>query len=172
MKGSIVVLDHIKSRAAAALMVDGQIQDFLIDPVDTLVPTPGTIFRGIVDRPLKGQGGVMLRLPGSTGFLRQAKGLSPGQALLVQVTGFGEPGKAVPVTGKILFKSRYAIVTPEAPGLNISRSIRDEDRRDELLAIAHQEMAESSYGLILRSAAETADEDEIGEDIANLRAAA
>lgn len=173
MKGSVVILDHINGRAAAASMVDGVVQDFQVDPEDVSVPTPGTIYRAVVDRPLKGQGGVMLRLPeGATGFYRQAKGLRPGQTLLVQVTGFSEAGKAVPVTAKVLFKSRYAIITPDAPGLNISRSIRDDDRRDELLAIAHQEMQDSAYGLILRSVAEGGDEDEIGEDIASMRATA
>jgi ribonuclease G len=63
-----------------------------------------------------------------SGFLRQISGIAPGQRLLVQVTGPAEPGKALPVTTRLLFKSRFAIVTPDAPGLNISRRIKDEDR--------------------------------------------
>jgi ribonuclease G len=65
-----------------------------------------------------------------------------------------------------LFKSRYAIVTPEAPGLNISRSIRDEEERDRLLEIAHDEMDGSPFGLILRSSCAGADADDIAEDVA------
>jgi Ribonuclease G/E len=71
-----------------------------------------------------------------------------------------------------LFKSRYAIVTPDAPGLNVSRSIRDEDERDRLLEIAHEEMADSSYGLILRSDCSGADAEDIAEDIAAMMAIA
>ena len=129
MKGRQIILDHIDGREAAALMVDGQLDDLLIDGD---APRPGTVYRAIADRPVKGQGGMFLRAPDGAVFLRQVKGLAPGQVILVQVTGYAEPGKAIPVTQKLLFKSRFAIVTPEAPGLNISRSIRDEAERDRL----------------------------------------
>ena len=169
MKGRQIILDHINNREAAALMVDGKLDDFLIEGD---APAPGTIYRARADRPVKGQGGMFLTTPDGSAFLKQIKGLSPGQMLLVQVTGYAEDGKAIPVTQKVLFKSRYAIVTPEAPGLNISRSIRDEDERDRLLEIAHEIMAGCDYGLILRSACAGADTDEIAEDIAAMRALA
>ena len=173
MKGSLVALDHLDGRPAAALMVDGRLQDLLLSPPDDSAPTPGAIYRATVDRPLKGQGGMMLRLPdGDTAFLRQSKGLAPGQDLLVQVTGYAEDGKAVPVTHKILFKSRYAIVTPDAPGLNISRSIRDEDERDRLQEIAHIGMDGAEFGMILRSSCDGMDGEDIEDDIADMRTAA
>ncbi|NSX54796.1 ribonuclease E/G [Parasulfitobacter algicola] len=163
MKGRLIALDHISGQEAAALMVDGRLEDLLID-TDT-APRPGAIFRAIVDRQIKGQGGVFVKLPDGTGFLRNAKGLRPRQTVLVQVTGYAEAGKATPVTMKVLFKSRYAIITPDAPGLNISRSIRDEDTRDTLLEIAHDAMAGLPYGLILRSSCDGAASDDIAEDI-------
>jgi len=162
MKGRLIALDHLGGAEAAALMVDGRLEDLFLD---SDAPRPGAIYRGIVDRPVKGQGGMFLRTPDGAAFLRQVKGLSPGQPILVQVTGYPEPGKALPVTAKVLFKSRYAIVTPDAPGLNVSRSIRDDDRRDELLAIAHAEMDGAEMGLILRSSCEQANDDDIAEDI-------
>ncbi|NOD62083.1 MULTISPECIES: ribonuclease E/G [unclassified Ruegeria] len=162
MKGRTIVLDHIEDREAAALMVDGKLDDFLI-AADA--PTPGTIYRARADRPVKGQGGMFLTTPDGPAFLRQVKGLAPGTMLLVQVSGYAEPGKAIPVSNRILFKSRYAIVTPEAPGLNISRSIRDEEVRDQLLEIAHEQMGDSRYGLILRSCCVGADANDIAEDI-------
>ena len=89
----------------------------------------------------------------------------------MQVTGPAEPGKALPVSTRLLFKSRLAIVTPDAPGLNISRRIKDEDRRGELEAIAVATMKGSaeSLGLIVRSAAAFYDDAEIVEDIALMR---
>ena len=163
MKGRTIVLDHVNGLEAAAYLVDGKLDDLLIDDSDA--PRPGAIFRAICDRPIKGQGGMMLRLPdGETAFLRQGKGLSPGQAMLVQVTGYSEDGKAVPVTDRVLFKSRFAIVTPGKPGLNISRQIEDEEARDELLAVA-TEVHNDTFGLILRSSCEGADPDEIMDDI-------
>lgn len=166
MKGRVVLIDEIAGRPAAALVVDGQIEDLLIDP-DGDVVLPGAIFRAVADRPVKGQGGIFVKLPGGSGFLRQISGIAPGQRLLVQVTGPTEPGKAIPVTARLLFKSRYAIVTPAAPGLNVSRRIRDEDLRDTLTALATEAMAGApeDMGLILRSACADAEADDIAEDV-------
>ncbi|WP_299046475.1 ribonuclease E/G [uncultured Tateyamaria sp.] len=169
MKGRQILLDHLDGREAAALMVDGQLDDLLID-ADT--PRPGTIYRAVTDRPVKGQGGVFLKTPDGAAYLRGVKGIGPGETVQVQVTGYAEPGKAIPVSHKVLFKSRYAIVTPDAPGLNLSRSIRDEDARDALLALAHEGMGDSPMGLIIRSAAATADPSEVAADIDAMHALA
>lgn len=163
MKGRSVLLDHVNGREAAALVVDGKLEDLLIAGD---APAPGTLYRAQADRPVKGQGGMFLTTPDGSAFLRQVKGLSPGTRLLVQVSGYAEPGKALPVTQKLLFKSRYAIVTPNAPGLNVSRSIRDEAARDALLLLAHDVMGARAFGLILRSSCAGADPDEIAEDVA------
>ena len=162
MKGRTIILDHLNGRESAALMVDGRLQDLLID---SDAPTPGTIYRAVAERPVKGQGGMFFTTPDGQAFLKQVGGVAPGQVMLVQVTGYSEPGKALPVTQKLLFKSRFAIVTPDAPGLNISRQIRDEALRDRLLEIAHEEMGDSAMGLILRSSCAAADVAEIAEDI-------
>lgn len=166
MKGRLIALDHLDGREAAALMVDGRLEDLLIDTA----PRLGAIFAAKIERALKGQGGTIVRWPGGSGFLRRAKGMKPGDVILVQISGFAEPGKAPPVTGRLLFKSRYAIVTPGAPGLNISRAIRDDDRRDALKGLALAGMEGSAHGLILRSAAETASDEEIADDIAAMAA--
>ena len=173
MKGRIVVLDTIGEQAAAALIVDGQLEDLAIDPASDAA-LPGAIYRAVADRPVKGQGGLFVKLPEGSGFLRQTAGIAPGDRLLVQVTGPAEPGKATPVTTRLLFKSRYAILTPGAPGLNISRKIRDEEARVALAALTNVAMvgAADDLGLILRSAAEAADPDDVAADIADMRALA
>jgi len=170
MKGRIVVLDEVQGRPAAALIVDGQLSDLLVDPEgdDAL---PGAIYRVVADRPMKGQGGVFVKLPEGMGFLRQTAGIAPGARLLVQVTGPAEAGKAVPVTTRLLFKSRYAIATPGAPGRNISRRIKDEGVRSVLEALAEAGMkgASEDLGLILRSACEGVEPDEVAADIQAMR---
>lgn len=165
MKGRSIILDRLDDREAAALMVDGRLEDFLIE---SDAPLPGTIYRARADRPVKGQGGLFLTTPDGAAFLKQVKGISPGTPLLVQVTGFAEPGKAIPVTQRLLFKSRYAIVTPDAPGLNLSRRVRDEAERDRLMEIAHEAMNGCAHGLILRSGCDGADADTIAQDIADM----
>jgi Ribonuclease G/E len=170
MKGRLLVLDEIAGRQAAALMVDGRLEELAIDPGPDAV-LPGAIFRAVADRPVKGQGGIFVKLPQGSGFLRQVAGVAPGQRLLVQVTGPAEPGKALPVTTRLLFKSRFAILTPDAPGLNISRRIKEEDRRAELSALAEAGMAgaDGRLGLILRSGCDAAEDQAIREDIAAMR---
>lgn len=170
MKGRVVVLGAVGGLEAAALMVDGQLEDLLVDVSEAMALAPGAICRAKIERPMKGQGGLFVMLPGGEkGFLKDAKGLSPGQSVLVQVSGGAEPGKAIPVTLRLLFKGRYGIVTPGAPGLNVSRRIRDEDMREGLQALAAVVMEGSEMGLILRSACEGAEEGEIVEDLAGLR---
>jgi len=167
----VVILDEIAGRPVAALLVDGELHELAVDPgPDTVLP--GAIFRAVADRPMKGMGGMFVKLPaGASGFLRQTDGLAPGRSVIVQVSGPAEPGKALPVTTRLLFKSRFAIVTPGAPGLNISRRIRDTALRAELEAMAAAGMdgADDSLGLILRSACEDAEPDAVAEDIGAMR---
>lgn len=169
MKGRIIVLGNYRGREAAALVVDGRLDDLLIDPGPAAGFRPGAILRGTVDRPMKGQGGVFVKLPEGRAFLREVGGLAPGQRVLVQISGLAEPGKAPPATTRLLFKSRLAIVTPLAPGHNISRRIRDEGVRARLAALATAVMAGSAAGLILRSAAEAAPAEAVTADIAAMR---
>ncbi|MDO9640051.1 MAG: ribonuclease E/G [Pseudotabrizicola sp.] len=170
MIGRVVILDEAGERQMAALVVDGRLEELSVDPDgDTVLP--GAIYRAIADRPVKGQGGIFVKLPGGSGFLRQISGIAPGQRILVQVTGPAEAGKAIPVTARLLFKSRFAIMTPGAPGLNISRRIREEDARAELDVLARAGMAGASetLGLILRSSCDGAEPEAIAEDIAAMR---
>lgn len=175
MKGRQVILGGLWGAEAAALVVDGRLEDLLVDPTELAPLPPGAICRGIVDRLVKGQGGVFLRLPeGATGYLRDRSGLREGQALLVQVSGVAEPGKAVPVTARLLFRGRHGIVTPDAPGINVARGIRGEEERARLTALGQAAMTgrDPAHGLILRSAAALADADEIADELAALADAA
>jgi ribonuclease G len=169
MRGSVIVIGAIDGREIAARIVDGRLED-LARAADGLAP--GAILRGTVGRPVKGLGGVFVDLPdGHRGFLRQTRGLAPGRPVLVQVAGAAEPGKAVPLTSRLLIKGRYVIVTPAAPGINVSRQIREAGLRGDLAALAEAAMsgADPSLGLILRSACEEAHAGDISAEAAELR---
>lgn len=163
MKGVQHAYGAVQGHDAGALIVDGRLEDFI---VDTDAPRPGTIYRAKTIRPAKGQGGMFLETPDGSAFMRNAKGVPTGKHLLVQVTGYAEPGKAIPVTDRILFKSRYSIVTPGKPGINIARSIKDEEVR-----VALRETADvfaddlKGCGIIIRSAAAGADLNDVQGDI-------
>lgn len=169
MKGRQIVLDRLGGREVAVLLLDGQLDDLLIE---SDAPAPGTIYRAVPGRPMKGQGGVFLDTPDGAAYLRGGKGIRPGEALTVQISGYAEPGKALPVTDRVLFKGRHAIVTPGAPGVNLSRRVRGDALRDSLLELGHDAMQGCEMGLILRSASADAEPAEIVEDIAALRRAA
>lgn len=163
MKGSLVVFDEIDGRAAAARLVDGRLEDLLIDPPDNMI-SPGAIYRAKATRPMKGQGGMILETPDGPLFLRQAKGIGTGETLIVQASTYAEPGKASPCTSRLLFKSRFVMVTPGATGRNISKAIRDEERRVELHELLDALAVPEDTGLVLRTAAEEADDDAVAED--------
>lgn len=173
MKGRQVILGQLFGQEAAALMQDGQLIDLMVAP-DALTPlAPGAICRARTDRFMKGQGGVFLRLPdGRTGYLRDRKGVSEGKPVLVQLAGVAEEGKALPLTTRLLFRGRHALVTPGAPGVNVSRRIRDEDRRAALADLGRQVLGPRDHGLILRSAAEDTDDDTIRTELQDLIAIA
>ena len=124
------LLDHVGDREAAALMIDGVAGRFDLIAGDRLRRV--RIYRARADRPVqKGRAVCSCPRPTARPFCVRSKGIAPGET----VAGSGRPAmpsreRRLPVTDRVLFKSRYAIVTPDAPGLNISRSIRDEDERD------------------------------------------
>ncbi len=160
MKGRQVVLGRHDGREAAALLDDGQLVDLAIDSDDQL--SVGAICRGVAERLMKGQGGVFVRLPdGQRGYLRERAGLREGQPLLVQISGAAEDGKAIPLTSRLIFRGRNVLVTPRAPGINVSRRIRDTARRDHLTDLASRAMGDRDYGVILRSAAAGAEDADI-----------
>ena len=100
MKGRQILIEPLPAGGhAAALMADGRLEDLLIDPApDDPAPRPEAIYRALPARPMKGLGGAIVDLgAGLTGFLRGPNLLAPGRPLLVQVTGWAEPGKAPPV---------------------------------------------------------------------------
>lgn len=164
MRGRAILLGRYRGREAAALMVDGRLEDLLVEPpADRALP--GAVFRAVPDRPVKGMGGMFLRLPGGSAFLRQTKGIAPGRPLLVQVSGFAEAGKAVPVTTRLSLKGRTVVVTPDAPGRNVSRRIDDADDRARLAGLAEAADLPEGAGLIVRSSAAEAADDVVAEEI-------
>ncbi len=175
MKGRQILIEPLAGGGhAAALLVDGRLQDLLIDPpADDPTPRPEAIYAALAARPIKGQGGSFVDLGGGArGFLRGGPLPAPGQPLLVQVTGWAEAGKAPPVTSRLLLKGRTAILTPGAPGANLARGLPS-PRREALAAVAAAalEGAAGGLGLIVRTAAADASDAEVAAEIAELRGA-
>ena len=167
MIGSAISMDRIFGRQAAARIVDGELDDLLLDPPDDRM-RPGAIYRAKAGRPLKGQGGMILETPDGPLFLRHAKGVAQGDTVLVQVSTYAEREKAAPATHRILFKGRHAMLTPGAPGRNISRTIMDQDRRDALQGILNGVELPEGMGIVLRTASGAAENLDVRDEIAHL----
>ncbi|MDE0110948.1 MAG: ribonuclease E/G [Albidovulum sp.] len=163
-----VVVERRAGREMAALLIDGELEDFLIDPVGGNEFAHGAVFRAVVDRSLKSQGGAVARLPGGQrAFIRGGGGLAAGSTALVQISSYAESGKAIPATQNVRFKRRFAISVVNRPGTNLARSISSTQRRAYLANFAKTLCREApeNVGLILRSAAADADDEEIAADI-------
>ncbi|MEO0225742.1 MAG: Rne/Rng family ribonuclease [candidate division WOR-3 bacterium] len=90
--------------------------------------------------------------------------LKEGQEILVQVTKESYGGKGPRITSYLSIPGRYVVLLVNASNVGISRKIRDRKGRDRLRDIA-QHYRPEGVGLIVRTAASYALEEEIAEDI-------
>lgn len=172
MKGRVIVLDAPADRAsAAALVVDGRLEDLILDPPkNAMLPKTGDICVVRVKRKLPKVGAFCEMADGQQGYLRDAKSVREGERLLVQVVSLPEPGKAVTLSTRLLFKGPRLILTPGAPGVNVSRKIGNEAERERLQAIVLKAMTSEApcvedAGVIVRSAARGQDPDVLEREL-------
>ena len=164
MKGKIALLDYFEGKEAAALLIDGKLHDFLVEPGAN---APGSIFKVKVKHQVKGSGGIFVESQDGDFFLHQTKGITAGDIILVQVSSYGDREKLPRVTTKLLFKSRYVIVTPFNEGLNIAKSIKDNERRIQIRQLVIEGLEQIPYGMIMRSSCASANDSEIITDCKN-----
>ncbi len=163
MKGRVIAIDDGGRRAA--LVVDGRLEDLIIAPSGKDSATlPGTIQMARVTRVLpNGRGAFCTTDAGTEGYLRDAKSLKQGMRIKVQIVSLAGAGKAVPMTTRVLYKGPRLILTPNAPGINVSRRIGNLAERERLetvvtKALAGSDVDEGTAGVIIRSAARGAEE--------------
>jgi ribonuclease G len=90
--------------------------------------------------------------------------LSEGQEVLVQVSKEPLGTKGTRITSHITLPGRYLVFMPTVDHVGVSRKIRDEKERKRLREIA-QSIKPSSGGIIVRTASEGAEPDEIRNDL-------
>lgn len=166
MRGRVLLLGRLPNGPGtlAALLVDGRLEDLLTVP-DPAELAPGRVVGARVERRMPKQNAAIVGFgDGRTGYLRDAGGLVEGERVVVQVTTFAEAAKAVPVSRRVLYKGRTVIHTPGAPGINLSRRLKDWEGGAALqqtiksmvagLEEPHRELA-GEGGFIIRHAART-----------------
>lgn len=172
MTGAIHVAGRFLDRAAAARIERGRLQDFVVAPPDAAGPAPGSVWVARAGRPAKGMGGGFADVGGSSLFVR-GTGLREGRPVLVQVTGYGDAAKAAVATTRIALRGRFAVITPGAPGVNLSRAV-ERDASAEALKRRGERLLGAlagDTGLILRTAAARAAAEDIAAEVETLLSA-
>ncbi|HET7408973.1 MAG TPA: ribonuclease E/G, partial [Paracoccaceae bacterium] len=138
--GTLVLARLHRGPELAALIENGRVADWVWDPARG--PQPETRYKAKVERPVPGAGAVFVSLgEAGQGYLRDARGLRPGSVILVESTSIPEPGKAIPVSPRVLYRERYTIHTPGAAGVNVARGIAAEAERARLAGIVEGHVA-------------------------------
>jgi ribonuclease E len=162
-----VLVEHYVTRASSSAYAGnvylGRVQNVLPGMeaafVDIGKGRNGVLYAGEVNYDASG-------LEGKPRKIEQA--LKSGQAVTVQVTKDPIGQKGARLTSQVSLPGRYMVYVPEGGSAGISRKLPDTERT-RLRGILKQITPEDA-GVIVRTAAEGATEEELGNDIARLAA--
>jgi ribonuclease E len=162
-----ILVEHFVSTASANRMVGnvflGRVQNVLPGMeaafVDIGKGRNAVLYAGEVNFDISG-------IEGQPRRIEQA--LKPGQSVLVQVTKDPIGHKGARLTSQVSLPGRFLVYVPEGSMMGISRKLPDVER-SRLKAILKKVMPEGA-GVIVRTAAEGASEEELSRDVARLAA--
>lgn len=156
-----------------ALLEDGRLEDLSVERAgeENIV---GRVYKGIIRNVVPSLNGLFVDIGiGRNAFLRTKDIVShkephtEGAAVLVQVEKDSTESKGPLVTEKVSFAGTYAVALMGTGYIGISKKIRDEKKRDFLRRHA-KEICPAGMGLVVRTAAETAGEEDFKKDLASL----
>jgi ribonuclease E len=101
------------------------------------------------------------------GQRRIEQALKPGQSVIVQVTKDPLRGKGARLTAQISLPGRYLVYVPDGGASGISRRLSDAQR--ERLRRIIKKIRPSEAGVIVRTAAEDASEEDLAADLERLK---
>jgi ribonuclease E len=101
------------------------------------------------------------------GDRRIEQALKPGQSVIVQVTKDPLRGKGARLTAQISLPGRYLVYVPDGGASGISRRVSDAER--ERLRKILKKVRPSEAGVIVRTAAEGASEEDLAADLDRLK---
>lgn len=192
-KSILVTVDIDETRAAVT--EDGELVEFFVErPVQQRVV--GNIYKGKVENVLPGMQAAFVdigldrnsflyvddAIPGRAEVEGESIGqapapgaktltikdvVRPGQEIIVQVAKEPIGTKGARVTRHITLPGRYLVLMPHVDYIGVSRRISDEKERDRLKQLAAKVKPEGA-GLIVRTVAEGAQEEELAKDAAFL----
>ncbi len=156
-----------------AVTENGRLVDFAEERTDRPLLV-GRVYKGIVKNVVPAVKGRFIDIGiGRNGFLRNEDCLdsahlpTEGSAILVQVVKDSTDTKGPLVTEKISLPGRYAALLTDTSYIGISKKIRSEEKRSALRKAA-KAYCPDGLGLVVRTAADKASAEEVGEDIRRL----
>lgn len=164
-----IVHENFSDFEAVAVIFDHVLDDFMFS-LPKCEPIPGAVYYGILERKLKGQGAWIVKLPCQfRGYLKSSRLLEEGSRIVVQISGYSDKGKLVPLTEKIERYGFYTIVTGSREKTKVSRKIQETNRNDNLVQAAMNTIQKfDGLGVVIRSSAVSSDEASIAEEVQQL----
>jgi ribonuclease E len=181
----VMVARQLNDRTQIAVLEDGVLVEHYVDKA-THQSMVGNVYLGKVQNVLPsmeaafvdvGKGRNAVLYAGEVNFdasglegdsKRIESALKSGQSVLVQVTKDPVGHKGARLTSQVSLPGRYLVYVPGGSMMGISRKLPDKERT-RLKQILKQVMPDGA-GVIVRTAAEGATEDELSRDVARLAA--
>ena len=169
MTDFIILIEEYGIGHAVAALEKGSLIDLLIDPADEQYASMiGSIISVKLNNPVKGINGSFVTLPkGKKGFLKGTHKFRPHSIVPVYIGTNAEKNKAQPVSTKLILKGKYIILTPGSSGINMSRAIKSNIVRknilEELLQLENE--LPEGCGIIVRSQAESTDISNLAKEV-------
>jgi len=167
---NVILLEMGTLETRVALLEDGVLSELYIEQVGKEREV-GNIYNGKVVNILKGMDAAFIDIGLSKNaylYLKES-GLSPsdikvGQKLLVQVVKEPIGDKGPKVSTEIALPGKYLVLMPFSNGVSISRRIESPEERERLKKIV-EDIKSGDFGVIIRTACEGVEREEIEEDI-------
>lgn len=172
-----IIIDSNGQEIRVAILEESQLVEYYVQRSSSQGMS-GNIYKGIVRNIVPGMQAAFVDIgTGRNAFLylpqtieaegESAGGIPPvvekGQEILVQVHKEAMGGKGAKVTTQITLPGRFLVLLPHTDHVGVSHRIADQTERERLRRLA-EEMLQPGLGMIVRTAAEGANIQQLRED--------
>jgi ribonuclease E len=187
--GRYLMCVHVRPHATQIAVLEGRtlVEHYVSRVADDTTQIDGNIYRGRVQNVLPGMEAAFVDIgtpknavlyrgdvrydrddvespSGASPRIEQM--LRPGQTILCQVTKNPIGAKGARLTQEVSLPGRFVVMVPNSSAFGISKRLEDAERR-RLRRIV-DDLRPAGHGLIVRTAAEGASQEEIANDVARL----
>ena len=168
-----LIANVIPEETRLAVVEDGELIEFSVERPEspTLV---GSVYKGRVQRILPGMQAAFVDIGQEknaflyTGDQKDGIQLHEGQDVLIQIAKEGFGSKGPKATLEIILPGRHLALSPSNHKVGLSRRIENESERERLRLLA-ETLCPDKMGVIVRTAAEGATEEELRHDMEHLQ---